>query len=332
MINPSRCSRRIFFGQYPYIKQASCRQPNRPKKLVLMTHFLTQEWKNTLSHLRLHFSLLLMPVFLFALSQAKEIDTFNAVLSFLILHLLVYPSSNLFNGYYDNDTGSVGGLKEPPPSNQKMLILANYLDCLATILSFFISSSFAILVFTYIVFSRLYSYRYVRLKQYPGIGFFVIFIFQGAFTFIISKFGVVPYFDQYVYTNHHELGYVTFAAIATSFQIGAIYPLTQIYQHESDLADEVVTLSYKLGYRGTFLFSAFMFAVSNYFYYLHFKDTEIDTFHLLMIAQTPIALYFTYWAIKVCLNSKNADYKHTMRLSTIAATSLNLFFLYLILK
>ena len=297
-----------------------------------MKSTLSKDWKNALTHLRLHFSLLLMPVFLFALSQAKEVDTFNATLAFLILHLLVYPSSNLFNGYNDNDTGSVGGLKNPPPSNSNMLTLANYLDVAAFLLSFFISSSFAILVLTYIIFSRLYSYRYIRLKQFPGIGFFVIFIFQGAFTFIMSKFGIVPYFDNYLYHDHHELGYFTYAALATSFQIGAIYPLTQIYQHQSDLADDVITLSYKLGYRGTFVFSAIMFAISNYFYYVHFKDSDIQTFYQLILAQAPIALYFIYWAIKVWIDSKNANYKHTMRLNIIAATSLNLFFLYLIFK
>jgi len=297
-----------------------------------MKSTLTKDWKNALTHLRLHFSLLLMPVFLFALSQTKEIDLFNTVLSFLILHLLVYPSSNLFNSYNDKDTGSVGGLKNPPPTNRKMLTLANYLDILALLVSFFIGSSFAILVLIYICFSRLYSYRYIRLKQFPGIGFFVIFIFQGAFTFIMSKFGIVPYFENFLYHDNHELGYFTFAAIATSFQIGAIYPLTQIYQHKSDLEDDVITLSYKLGYRGTFVFSAIMFAVSNYFYYVHFKDSDIQTFYQLILAQAPIALYYIYWAIKVWIDSKNANYKHTMRLNIIAATSLNLFFLYLIFK
>ena len=92
---------------------------------------MNQDWKDAIKHLRLHFSLLLMPVFLFALSQTSITlygqtfypPTFGVLVTFIILHLLVYPASNVFNSYYDRDTGSVGGLKNPPPTNVKMLWL-----------------------------------------------------------------------------------------------------------------------------------------------------------------------------------------------------------------
>ena len=83
-----------------------------------------QEWLDAFKHLRLHFSLLLMPVYLFALSQTPYADIGGAGVSFFILHLLIYPASNAFN----SDLGSVGGLENPPPSNPKMLWLANILD------------------------------------------------------------------------------------------------------------------------------------------------------------------------------------------------------------
>ena len=54
--------------------------------------------------------------------------------------------------------------------------------------------------------------------------------------------------------------------LACSLQIAGVYPLTQIYQHEQDLADGVTTISYKLGYKGTFIFSAIMFAFCNVCY------------------------------------------------------------------
>ena len=238
------------------------------------------------------------------------------------------------NGYYDTDLGSVGGLENPPPSNPKMLWLANILDSSALLLAFSISYYLTLLVGAYIIASRLYSYRNIRLKQFAIIGFLVIFIFQGFFTFHLSMISFQPTFEL---LNKRINPFVfvdlfLYAGLACSFQIGAIYPLTQIYQHESDLADGVTTLSYKLGYRGTFIFAGFMFGIATLFYYLHFKETDINSFYLFTVVQIPIIGYFVYWARKVWQDTKYADYKHTMYMNVIAAVILNLFFLYLVVK
>ena len=289
-----------------------------------------QEWIDAIKHLRLHFSLLLMPVFVFAVSQLPETDYSLALLTFIILHLLVYPASNIFNSYYDKDEGSVGGLKYPPPPNKKMLWLANILDISAILLSLSIHKLFALLVFLYILASRLYSYRPIRLKKYPFIGFFVIFIFQGAFTFYLSMYSFLHW--QLNTANLYGLQLDTvLPMLASSFQIGAIYPLTQIYQHKSDLADGVTTLSYKLGYRGTFIFAGIMFGIATLFYFLYFSVTNINDFYIFTIVQMPIIGYFVYWASKVWKDTQYADYKHTMYMNVIAAVVLNLFFLYLVL-
>jgi 1,4-dihydroxy-2-naphthoate octaprenyltransferase len=271
-----------------------------------------------------------MPVYLFALSQVENVHTQDALLIFVILHLLVYPASNLFNGYYDNDQGSVGGLKNPPPPNSKMLWLANTIDISALILSVTIETSFAFLVLIYIFASRLYSYKSVRFKKYTFLGFLVIFIFQGAFTFYLVSYGCSKELYECGVLKTEIQAY--FALLACSFQIGAIYPLTQIYQHESDLADGVTTLSYKLGYRGTFIFAGAMFGIATLFYYLHFKEIDINSFYLFTLVQIPIIGYFVYWGSKVWKDTKYADYKHTMYMNAIAAVILNLFFLYLVVK
>ena len=44
--------------------------------------------------------------------------------------------------------------------------------------------------------------------------------------------------------------------------IGGFYPLTQIYQHKQDLDDGVETISYKLGYTGTFWFCAIVYLLA----------------------------------------------------------------------
>ncbi len=296
-----------------------------------------QEWIDAFKHLRLHFSLLLMPVYLFALSQTYFYKFPNAHIMFVVLHILIYPASNLYNGFQDNDLGSVGGLKNPPPPNRKMLKLANALDITAILFSLIAHLDFFIFTILYIVVSRLYSNRKVRLKKYPILGFLVIFIFQGAYVYYAVVLGIDSNFcytegcGPVVLINTTWVPFPLFAMLATSFQIGAIYPLTQIYQHESDLADGVTTLSYKLGYRGTFIFAGTMFSIATLFYYLHFKETDINSFYLFTVVQIPIIGYFVYWARKVWQDTKYADYKHTMYMNVIAAVVLNLFFLYLVL-
>jgi 1,4-dihydroxy-2-naphthoate octaprenyltransferase len=63
---------------------------------------------NNLKLLRLPFSFFLMPVFLFALSEQQPNNAMQAFLLFVVLHLLIYPSSNAYNSYMDQDEGSIG--------------------------------------------------------------------------------------------------------------------------------------------------------------------------------------------------------------------------------
>src|SRR5437899_2585356 len=55
--------------------------------------------RSTIQLLRFPFSLFLLPVYLFALSEVPHIRWYPALLAFIVLHLLVYPSSNGYNSY-----------------------------------------------------------------------------------------------------------------------------------------------------------------------------------------------------------------------------------------
>src|SRR5690606_41523864 len=75
-------------------------------------------------HLRIGFSVFLLPVFLFSLALVEEMDVGRGILTFIILHFFVYPSSNAYNCYYDKFEESIGGLKHPPEMYQSMWHLA----------------------------------------------------------------------------------------------------------------------------------------------------------------------------------------------------------------
>src|SRR5690554_3264405 len=132
--------------------------------------------KDTIRHMRFRFSFFLLPVFLFALSQTLLVNWKNAVLSFIILHFLVFPSSNGYNSYEDRDEGSIGGLKHPPRVNRNLYRVTLLFDLIALLLALFISAFFSFLVLVFIIMSRMYSYRGIRLKKYPVTGFLVVFI------------------------------------------------------------------------------------------------------------------------------------------------------------
>ncbi len=76
-------------------------------------------------------------------------------------------------------------------------------------------------------------------------------IFQGAVTFFLVFHGA---------DSNHTLKIPVISMLAASLLIGGFYPLTQIYQHEEDVRDGVKTISYKLGYTGTFIFTGIVYA------------------------------------------------------------------------
>ena len=278
---------------------------------------------STFQLLRFHFSFFLMPVYFFALSQVKIINWQHAILVFLILHLMVYPASNGYNSYMDRDTSPIGGLKKPMEPTSQLFFVTVVLDVLAIVLSFLISTFFAIGIFFYILASRLYSFRGVRLKKYPVIGYLTVIIFQGAVTFSLVYHGS---------DSNHTLHIPVLAMIASSLLIGGFYPLTQIYQHDEDYKDGVITISYLLGYKGTFIFTGIVYALAfitlGWYFYL---KSALFYFFILQIFMLPILVYFFIWFAKVFKNDEQANFKNAMQMNILASVFSNLGFITLII-
>ncbi len=275
--------------------------------------------KSTIQLLRFHFSFFLMPVYFFALTQLVNINWTRAILIFVILHVLVYPSSNGYNSYMDRDDTPIGGLKKPLQPTKQLFYATILMDILAIGLGFFISLWFALGTLIYITASRMYSYRGIRLKKYPLTGYLTVITFQGALVFWM------------VYHGSHEMLKTSMplaAMIAASLLIGGFYPLTQIYQHKQDLDDGVKTISYKLGYKKTFLFCAFIYSVAMLLVgYVFFSSLMVREFFVLFIFFIPILVYFFWWAAKVWKTETAADFLNTMRMNFLASTCTNAAFI-----
>src|ERR1044071_6096752 len=89
----------------------------------------------------------------------------------------------------DRDTESIGGLEKPPPPSRQLYRVTIMLDIMAIALGFLVSPLFGALMPLYIGASKAYSYRGIRLKKYPVIGYLTVIIFQGAFTFWLVYYG-----------------------------------------------------------------------------------------------------------------------------------------------
>ncbi len=274
---------------------------------------------STIQLLRFHFSFFLMPLYWFALSQVTAVDSRDAVLAFIILHLLVYPSSNGYNSYMDRDVSSIGGVKDPQQPTRQLYHFTLMMDALALLLSLVVSIYFFVGILLFILASRAYSYRGIRLKQYPFMGYLTVIIFQGALIFFIVKHGCSQ--EKSLWINGAAL-------LGSSLLIGAFYPLTQIYQHEQDAADGVESISARLGYRGTFIFSASVFAMSMVCLAWYFgNNLELDRFFLIQIFMLPALVYFFWWMKKVFDEPSAANFKNTMTMNLIGSICTNAAFI-----
>jgi 1,4-dihydroxy-2-naphthoate octaprenyltransferase len=274
----------------------------------------------TLQLLRLHFSFFLMPVYWFALSQVVDRDWWRAAIIFVILHGLVYPASNGYNSWMDRDTTPIGGVAHPLQPTRRLFWVTLVMDGVALAMGFLIGPFFVAGLAVYILASRAYSYRGIRLKKYPVIGWLTVIVCQGALVFFL------------VYGGSHSPGAVgesvhapVEAMIACSLLLGGFYPLTQIYQHEADRRDGVRTLSILLGYRGTFVFTGVVYTIaflllSHYFLltYLEWKE-----FLVLATCMVPVIVYFLIWAIRVWRDPAQANYDNTMRMNLLASACTN---------
>ena len=281
--------------------------------------------RSTIQLLRFPFSYFLMPIYWFALSFVDNIDWLKAIIIFFILHVLVYPSSNGYNSYMDRDESSIGGIENPLKPTKELFTVSILLDIMAIAASFFISPLFVLCIFIYILFSRLYSYRGIRLKQYAILGYLTVVLVQGSLTFFMVNYGA----DKTLLVRTWWL-----PLVASAFLIGGFYPITQIYQHDDDKKDGVNSISLWLGKKGTFIFCALVYGFAMMLLWWQYQILQQQKpFIVLSIFFLPVVVYFVHWFIQVLKDETKADFKHTMQMNWLASTCTNMaFFTILLIK
>jgi 1,4-dihydroxy-2-naphthoate octaprenyltransferase len=268
-----------------------------------------------------------MPVFLFAISPYDSGDWLSVVVCFLLLHLLVYPSSNGYNSYMDNDTESIGGIKSPPKVPKTMFGISLFMDITALGISWAVlSNTITLLLLSYILASRAYSYRGIRIKKYPIWGFLHVAFFQGIVVYMMARLSL---------GHPISLDMLEWLSLLISFLlVGAGYPLTQVYQHKQDREDGIQTISMLLGIKGTFMFSGMMFAILGIAMgVFQFYDTDSVVNVLLFYGcLAPVMVFYHRWLQQVKADERAANFENTMRMNKLGAWMVNIFFIFIFIK
>jgi 4-hydroxybenzoate polyprenyltransferase len=179
-------------------------------------------------HLRLHFQLLLAPIFLwgFLLGGGRVGPT--AVVAFAIFHVCLYGGATAFNSAYDRDEGPVGGLERPPPVSAALLPFSVAVLLAGWGLSATVSRAFFGLYGAILAFALAYSHPRTRWKAGPWSSLATIFLGQGVLGFLGGWAAAQARLSAALGRDGY-LGALTASLIVVGF-----YPLTQLYQIEAD--------------------------------------------------------------------------------------------------
>ncbi len=221
----------------------------------------------------------------------------------------------------DADEGAIAGIKDPPKPTKQLFQASVLLDFIGILASLYIGIGFTIVNIFLMILSRLYSYRKVRLKQYGLLAFLIVSLTQGGVSFVNMYFGMI--------NESFSLSGIPWQAftVATLF-VGAIYPITQIYQHDEDRKDNVNTISMMVGKRGTFLISGVLFLISFLILYYEIDNKEMLIFTGFMLV--PISFFFQ-WMIRSWKRESLINYTNTMIMAISAAIAMNLAFLWILM-
>jgi 1,4-dihydroxy-2-naphthoate octaprenyltransferase len=216
--------------------------------------------KRALIHLRLRFSLVLTPLFVWGIYLAlpSRLSWAHLLLAYLIIHVLLYGGMNAFNSYYDRDEGPIGALLEPPPVDRLLLGVALLCKGLALAGGLLLDLRFGILVALGIALSAAYSHPLWRWKERPFSAAVCIFVGQGIlgvlWGYVAATAGVgrpAGLAGIWPPGALNAIGVLSVAAWTLGF-----YPLTGVYQIGADSARGIRTLAVALGVAGCFLFAA----------------------------------------------------------------------------
>lgn len=240
-------------------------------------------------HLRLPFQLALAPFFLLGSLLSGVRPDAGWVVLFVLVHVALYGGATVYNSYHDKDTGPVGMLKRPPTVTRGMYDLSIALQMLAVAALAWTSWKAGLIAAVMMALSAAYSHTRTRLKDRTWSGLFAVGLGQGALAVLLGLFAA----GGAEMTPHAGR-----AALAATFTVLGLYPLTQIYQIDEDRARGDRTLPVRFGWRFTMAFSALV-ASTGLAFLLHELRGElpdgITWWTMLIVALLGLVTFLAAW-------------------------------------
>jgi 4-hydroxybenzoate polyprenyltransferase len=199
-------------------------------------------------HLRLHFQLLLAPVFLWGWLIAGGGLSQAVLIGFVAFHAFLYSGATAFNSYYDKDVGPVGGLEHPPVVSPALLPFSLAVQGVGWLMAALVNLPFFLIYGAFLALSFAYSHPRTRLKAHTLTSLAVVGFGQGALAFLAAWAAVRGEIAS-AWSLDGALG-----AVSAVLLILALYPLTQLYQIDEDAARGDRTVAVVWGPRRCFEF------------------------------------------------------------------------------
>lgn len=245
---------------------------------------------NLIVHLRLHFQLLLAPIFLWGYFLTGATPQRDFWTGFIAFHIFLYSGMTAFNSYYDRDRGPVGGLSKPPPVTQALLPFSIVIQILGAVLAAQVNLIFLVIYLIIFLMGVAYSHPRIRLKKRPIVGLVTVGIGQGV---LASLGGWVC--GQPDLAGFGFLDWIGILAV-TLVTIG-FYPITQIYQIDEDASRGDLTFAAWAGPRKSFAFGIIVqLAAAFLLIYLIAQLMGIVESSLVAVFYLGLLAYTAYWA------------------------------------
>lgn len=192
-------------------------------------------------HLRLPFSYVLSPLFLWGALVSGAPPTWQFWLGLVSFHVFLYGGTNMFNSYYDRDEGPIGGLERPPAVSRAMLFSSLGLKGIGLLLALPLGLGFSVCYLFFAACSLSYSHPAIRVKKHPFGSAILVFIGQGVVGFVAG----------FLAGGGEAVGLLNpislLACLGAALIVSGLYPLTQVYQLEEDARRGDLTLARRLG-------------------------------------------------------------------------------------
>lgn len=200
-------------------------------------------------HLRVHWQLVLSPIFLWGFLLAGGQPSVAALVAFVAFHAFLYAGITAYNSYYDRDEGPVSGLYHPPPISGLVLPFSLVWQLAGLALALLVEPRLAVPYVALMALSVGYSHPRLRWKGSPLASSLVIFGGQGGLGFLAGWLTAGGTF-----VGALEPPALLAAIGAAGITLG-LYPLGHLFQVAEDGRRGDRTLAIALGPRLTFRFA-----------------------------------------------------------------------------